>query len=299
MRKIHILGNTYCIDTGMTYIPYYKVNEHDIIMLDSGWGDGERDGIVELLTHEALHVIGIINSHAHIDHTGNNMFLKRRDGAIIAMSALEASICQSPISMKAYFGGHSLAAVEAHFGDMISDTDILIMPEDDRVTVCNTVFKVVHTPGHSPAHIAIITPDDVAYLGDAIISYEVMKGAKMPYAFILEEDLKSMAKLSELSCEHYIVAHKGHYDAINQLIQDNIEFYKHRAERVKEVITAPMTQEMLLKAVIEAFGIRIKSIHYQLVIERMMKSFLDYLVTVGEVVVYIDDGFIKYDCVKL
>lgn len=29
--------NTYCIDTGMTYIPLYKVNDEEVIMLDTGW----------------------------------------------------------------------------------------------------------------------------------------------------------------------------------------------------------------------------------------------------------------------
>jgi glyoxylase-like metal-dependent hydrolase (beta-lactamase superfamily II) len=227
------------------------------------------------------------------------MYLKKRDGAIIAMSALEASICESAISLKSYFGGHSLAEVEEHFSDMISETDLRIMPEDTQVTVCDAVFKIVHTAGHSPAHIAIVTPDDVAYLGDAMISYEVMKGAKMPYAFLLEEALKSMEKLSKLACRYYVVAHKGMYEKIDSLAHDNIEFYKLRAERVKEVIAGPMTEEMMLKAVIEAFGIRIKSIHYQHVIERMMKSFLDYLVATGDVVTYIDDGFIKFDRLRL
>ncbi|MDF2949936.1 MAG: beta-lactamase domain protein, partial [Sedimentibacter sp.] len=36
MNLIHVKGNTYCIEVGMSYIPFYKLNEKDIIMLDTG-----------------------------------------------------------------------------------------------------------------------------------------------------------------------------------------------------------------------------------------------------------------------
>jgi len=42
MEIKEIKGNTFCIDTGMTYIPFYKLNDEEIIMLDSGWKEGER-----------------------------------------------------------------------------------------------------------------------------------------------------------------------------------------------------------------------------------------------------------------
>jgi hypothetical protein len=42
LKILEVKGNTYCIDTGMTYIPFYKINENEIIMLDSGWAKGEK-----------------------------------------------------------------------------------------------------------------------------------------------------------------------------------------------------------------------------------------------------------------
>ena len=49
MKIVEVKGNTYCIDTRMTYIPFYKINDNEIIMLDSGWAKGERKGIEEVL----------------------------------------------------------------------------------------------------------------------------------------------------------------------------------------------------------------------------------------------------------
>ena len=299
MEIFKILGNTFCINTGMSYIPFYKVNDFEIVMLDSGWAEGERDGIDELLNQSKLKVVGIINSHSHIDHAGCNQHYRKKDGAITAMSTLEAMICESTMAMKAFMGGNSLEEIQKHYGDIIGVTDIKISKDQDSVIIANTIFKIVHTPGHSAAHIAIITPDNVIYVGDAMISYEVMEGAKMPYAFVMLEYFKSMKMLATLPCQKFVVAHKGIYDKIGQLVEDNIKFFMKRAEHIRELIITDMTQEEILNAVIQNFKIRIKSIHYQLVIEKMMISFLDYLVSTNQIEVCIKDGFIKYKVINV
>lgn len=229
MDIINIKRNTFCIDTGMSYIPFYKLNEKEIIMLDTGWKKGEREGIEEVIEKNNFKVAAILNSHAHIDHIGNNAYLKEKYNCIIAMSAYEAYICSSAVNLKLYYQSQTLKDVKEHYGHMVCKTDIIIEENQESITLCGADFKIIHTPGHSPAHICIITPDDAAYLGDCLISYEVMEGAKMPYAYILSEDMKSKAKLYDLNCSKYVVAHKGIYDNIKKLIDDNMDFYESRA----------------------------------------------------------------------
>jgi len=296
MEIIQAKGNTFCIDTGMTYIPFYKINDDEIIMLDSGWAEGERKGIEDVLEKNNLRIVGIINSHAHIDHIGNNDYFKKKYNCIIAMSAYESLVCSSTVNLKVYYNNQTLTNVEKHFGHMVCETDIMIADNQDKIYVCGIKFKILHTPGHSPAHICIITPDNVAYLGDALISYEVMAGAKMPYAFILREDLKSKKKLYDLKCSKYVVAHKGMYrdHEITKLITDNINFYKNRAESVYSVINGAMTMEEIMKAVIKDFNIHIQSIYRYAVIERMLRSNVEYLNETGMIDLKMDEGFLKY-----
>jgi len=289
-----IKGDTFCIDTGMTYIPFYKINDEEVIMLDSGWAKEEREGIDELLEKNNFKVVGIICSHAHIDHIGNNAYLKKKYNCIIAMSAYEALVCSSTVNLKVYYSNQTLSEVTEHFGHMVCETDIMISDDQDKIYVSGIKFKILHTPGHSPAHICIITPDDVAYLGDVLISYEVMKGAKMPYAYILREDLKSKEKLYDLKCSKYVVAHKGMYDDITELITDNINFYKNRAQRVYDIIDGTMTMEDILKAVIKNFNIHVSTRYKYTLIERMLRSYVDYLNEIGRIDLNMDDGFLKY-----
>lgn len=294
MKIKEIKGNTFCIDTGMSYIPFYKINQEEIIMMDSGWAKGEREGIDAILEKNKFKVVGIICSHSHIDHIGNNAYLKEKYNCIIAMPAYEAFICSSTVNLKLYYNSQKLSDVIEHYGHMVCKTDIMILDNQDIIYVKGIKFKILHTPGHSPAHICITTPDDVAYLGDALISYEVMRGAKMPYAYILKEDLKSKFKLYDLKCSKYVVAHKGMYDDITELVTENIDFYKNRATGVYDVIGGAMTMEDILTAVIKKFNIHIKSRYKYAMIERMLRSYVEYLNETGMIVLNIDEGFLKY-----
>lgn len=280
----------------MTYIPIYRINDEEIIMIDTGWAKGERDGIENLLAENNLRIVGVINSHAHIDHIGNNTYFKNKYNCLIAMPALEAHLCSSVVNLKVYYSNQNLFKVEKHFGHMVCETDIMIEDKQDCLYVCGVKFKIIHTPGHSPAHICIITPDNVAYLGDSLISYELMQGAKMPYAFILREDLKSKEKLSTLKCNKYVVAHKGIYtdQEITKLITDNINFYKNRATGVYSVIEGAMTLEDILKASIKKFNISIKTTKKYELVERMLRSYVEYLNETGMINLHIENGFLKY-----
>lgn len=294
MDIINVKGNTFCIDTGMSYIPFYKLNEKEIIMLDTGWKKGEREGIEEVLEKNNFKVLAILNSHAHIDHIGNNAYLKEKYNCVIAMSAYEAHICSSAVNLKLYYQSQTLKDVKEHYGHMVCKTDIIIEEGQESITLFGADFKIIHTPGHSPAHICIITPDDAAYLGDCLISYEVMEGAKMPYAYILSEDMKSKAKLYDLNCSKYVVAHKGIYDNIKKLIDDNMDFYESRAMRIYEVIDGAMTMEDIMKAVIKSFNIRVTNPYRYAFIQRMLTSYVEYLYEIEKLKLIMDNGFLKY-----
>lgn len=294
MEIINIKGNTFCIDTGMTYIPFYKINDREIIMLDSGWYRGERKGIDELIDNNNYKVKAIICTHFHIDHVGNCGFIKEKHNCIIAMPAYEALVCDSAINLKLFYSTQTLSDIKHYYGEAVFKTDILLAADSEDVTIEGIKFKILQLPGHSPAHIGIVTPDDVAYLGDSLISYDVMGNAKMPYAYILLEDLATKQKLHNLSCNKYVVAHKGIYTEITELIDDNIEFYKGRAMGVYSVIKEYMTIEDILKACVEKFKIDIKTTYKYNFMERMLRSYVEYLDEIDLIKLEIIEGFLKY-----
>ncbi|WMJ81752.1 MBL fold metallo-hydrolase [Clostridium sp. MB40-C1] len=295
MKIKKVKGSTFCIDTGRTYIPFYKINDEEIIMLDSGLAEGERKGIDKILEENNFNVAAIICSHAHIDHIGNIKYLKNKYNCTIVMPTYEAFVCSSIINLKVYrSSSNTLPYVKEHFGHLVCKTDIMISDNQDSIYVCGIKFEILHTPGHSPAHICIVTPDNVAYVADALISYEVMKDAKMPYVFMLKEDLKSKEKLRSLERSKYIVAHKGIYDDITNLITDNIAFYKNIAKNLYNLINDSMTMEQIVKVAIKNCNINVKSIYKYSIMETIVKSYIEYLIEIEMIESMVEDGSLKY-----
>lgn len=297
MKLIHVKDNTYCIDAGMSYIPFYKLNEKDIILLDTGAID-EKEILEEVFEQNNLNVKGIICSHGHPDHVGNNQYFKQKYKCPIAMPAFEAQIYSSAMNMKVLYGNITLTDVERYYGYLIFETDECISVNQNKINLCGAEFKITHTPGHSTSHICITTPDDVCYLADAIIGYELMEAAKIPFDFVLLEGIKSREKLRSLTCSKYIATHKGIYDNIDKLITDNIEFYKYRAEKICELITEKMTVDEIMQQVLKAFAIRIDSVYKFEIIRRMLNAFIDYLYETGRLRIFIEDGLLKYERIE-
>lgn len=299
MKIKKIKGSTFCIDTGMTYIPFYKIDDERIIMLDSGWGKKDTKGIDEILEKNKFKVAGIICSHAHVDHIGNNTHFKKKYNCIIAMPAHEALICSSLTSLSNYYINQTLTEIEKYFSDMICKTDMMILDNQNKVCICGIDFNIIHTPGHSVAHVCIITPDNVAYLGDSLVGYQVMSEAKLPYSCIIKEDLKSKVKLYDLNCSKYIVAHKGIYTDITKLVTDNINFYENKTVQIYNLISHDMTIEDIVDAVIENFNIYVDSKFKYKAIERTLKSYIDYLNEVGSIQSDVCDGILRYSKARL
>lgn len=63
-------------------------------------------------------------------------------------------------------------------------TDRIILPEDNKISFCGVEFGILHTRGHSPDHISIVTPDDILYLSDAVLTEENIRNTKIPYFFL-------------------------------------------------------------------------------------------------------------------
>lgn len=294
MKSIHVKGNTYVLDLDLLYLPYYKIDEENIILLDTGYMRNHREKLITYFEENHLNVAGILCSHAHIDHVGNAAYFREKYGCPVAMTREEAAIVESVLSLKKFYANYAMNHAREHFGHMVVETDRMIEPDETEITFCGADFRILHTPGHSTGHITITTPDNVTYIGDALISYEVMESAKLPYAYILTQDIASKMKLYSLQSSQYVLAHKGIYPDVKDLITDNIYFYRNRAEEILSVITGPVTKEELLQEVALIMRIRIDSTFKYLVVERMLQCYVEYLLETGRIIQEVQNQSLKY-----
>ena len=84
MELTQVKGNTWVAE-GMGLIPLYKLDERRCVLLDTGLGE-EREELEEALRSAGLTPAGVLCSHAHVDHCGNNRYFQETYGAQIALT---------------------------------------------------------------------------------------------------------------------------------------------------------------------------------------------------------------------
>lgn len=233
----HILGNTFAFETQLALLPFYKLRDREIVLLDSGFASTDRQELTDTLRAYDFCVRGILCSHAHMDHAGNIGHLCSVYGCRVAAHRYEAAIA-APDSELRQFGIH--ASSKHGLEECFVTTDV-IQPGQTTLDFCGAAFGVLHLPGHSDGHLGYVTPDNVAYLGDVIMGFSQLQGSKMPFTSRLADDLNSKRSLLRLQANAYVVAHKAIVTDIRPLAQANIACLETKVEEIYHVLQGTPT----------------------------------------------------------
>lgn len=293
MKLTQVKGNTWVIEA-TALIPIYILPGNRCVLLDTGLST-EREELEQTLLDAGLIPDAIICSHAHVDHCANNEYFQKKYHIPVALSAPEAGMCSSILNLKCYRLLVSPDVAEQEMGDMVHIPDITIPYVDWKLSLGGTDFGIVTTPGHSSGHICVITPDNVCYAGDALLSMERMD-AKLPYALSLQHAMNSRQKLRGLNCDKFIMAHRGVCEGheIGALIDANHDLILRRAEEIRQLVTEPMHFSCLCGLVYRKLGLRSTRARRALYYERNIRFFVEFLVDRGELEMEARDGVTYY-----
>ena len=118
---------------------------------------GDVDKILVTLAKDKLHSVYIINTHGHFDHTGDNKRLKEVTGAKLVIHRADA-----PMILQQGSNG-------TMWGMEVEDSpppDVYV-EERDVITFGDISLQVLHTPGHSPGGISLLS-DKMVFVGDTL-----------------------------------------------------------------------------------------------------------------------------------
>jgi glyoxylase-like metal-dependent hydrolase (beta-lactamase superfamily II) len=120
---------------------------------------GDVDKILMTLTKDMLRCVYIINTHGHFDHTGDNKRLKEVTGAKLVIHRADAPMILHQGSNGSMWG----MEVED------SPPPDSYVEERDVITFGDISLQVLHTPGHSPGGISLLS-DKMVFVGDTLFA---------------------------------------------------------------------------------------------------------------------------------
>lgn len=289
MKLTHILGNTWAIEAD-ELIPFYKLDQERVILLDTGLEE-EREAIEQTLLDNHLTPAGVLCSHAHVDHCANSGYFQKKYHIPVALTAPEAGMCSSLLTLKCYFLTQPTSVVKKVGGSMIHTPDVIIPPEDGPFAFQGATFQIIHTPGHSSGHICTVTPDGVCYVADAMLSWECLN-AKLPYNLSHDMAVASREKLRHLDVEKCVVAHRGIFDAreMGELIDANNELLERRSREIEALIDHPMTISEINREICGLYQLFTKRSFRAMSFERNIRFMVEYLVDHGRLEIKCQGG---------
>ena len=293
MKITQVKGRTWVVEANQL-IPLYRLDGGRCVLLDSGLPE-EREELEDALRGAGLRPARVLCSHAHVDHCANNGYFQKKYGAKIALTFPEAGMCDSVLTLKCYFLTLSPGRVEREASCMIHEPDYFIPPNDGPFTLGGAKFRVVQTPGHSAGHICVITPDNVCYTADALLSPEMM-AAKLPYNLSQEMAIASREKLRNLGCDAYIMAHRGvcGQEEIGALIDSNQALIRRRAEEILAQVEGPMSAYQIVERTCAFYQLFTQNPRRALRFERNIRFFIEYLVDTGRLAETCQNGVVSY-----
>ena len=288
MELLHVLGNTYAAVAATALLPVYKLNDRDVVLIDTGYAKLDRAGLTALIDGSGWRLRAILCSHAHFDHTGNVRYLQERYGAKAAISLIEAGISVNPDSYRANYVALTYGKSRELFLEECFTADRVIFPQEDHIDVDGARFGVLSLPGHSAGHIGVVTPDGAAYVGDCLIDHDEIAAAKLPTSMFIARDLESKEYLRQLDAPAYIVAHKQVLTdraAFDALIDENIAFIHAKEQELLADLTDGMTFPEWIAAFCRRENIRTHNELKFSVVERNFSNFVAWLTDSGRVTV--------------
>ena len=280
MEIKRIKGNTWVIEANQL-IPFYKLDSGRCVLLDTGLPE-EQEELERTLSTAGLTPVGVLCSHAHVDHCANNRRFQEKYGAEIALTFPEAGMCSSLLTLKCYFLTLSPGTVERESSCMVHKPDRFIPPSDGPFTLGGVEFQIIQTPGHSAGHICTVTPDNVCYTADALLSAGMLE-SKLPYNLSQAMAMDSREKLRRLGCGFYVMAHRGVCSGaeIAPLIGANQALIHRRAEEILSLVGRPMTASQIAEAACLHYKLLTHKPSRSLRFERNVRFFIEYLVDAG------------------
>lgn len=287
-----IKGSTFLIVTGKSVLPFYRLDDQRVILMDSGYPD-EYEEISQVLDERDLQVAFLLTTHMHFDHVGNHRRFRAK-GAKILQSRFDAAVSENFTALGATFYTDTPDELREGYDFMIFGTDECFSQTDEWLTIEHAAFRILDLSGHAHSQTGFVTPDGVAYLGDALFSEFMLKDGGLIFHHNWSAALESLEKIRKLDLDSYVLAHRGVYTDIHDLIDKNEAFLEKMSRTLLDLCDSWMTKEAFQTKVMACMHMRLDSVTKYHIADRICNSAIVYLIEEKKLLTKISDHQLLY-----
>lgn len=267
----------------------YRQNERDVYLIDSGSDNNSAKKTLKICSEQGFDIKGIINTHAHADHIYGNAYIKDKTGCNIFCSEVDRPFIEYPIINPLHiYGGYIPKEMEHKF--------FLAKPSKTKSISCEDFPKELKTydiSGHSLGMIAIVAPDNTAFVGDIVSSELTIKKYGITYLLDIKKHLESLDFVENMSADKFVMSHVETVDDIRPLIKLNREKIFEICDLILALSKEPITFESLLQKLFYHYELKM-SIQQHSLVGSTVRSYLSYLKNEGKLETIADDNLILW-----
>jgi len=175
----------------------------------------------------------VVLTHAHGDHAGGAAKVKEKTDAEVSISAIDA-----PFAREGYAPPRDGSTLGGKFLNLLGKKGNKFAPvvigeefADGDVLPIGGGLRVVHTPGHTPGHVALLhEADGVLITGDSIWNIRKMKWSVRSFCTDIKLNQKTADVLGELDYEIAAFTHGRH---VSQNARETVRRFLADAKRDK------------------------------------------------------------------
>ena len=192
----------------------------ECVIIDAGnYSAADDRALVNFINENGLKPVMAVNTHGHVDHILGVNFVKETFGIPFALHGDDKFLVDSAPQHGAIYG-FDVKAIPT------IDRDIR---DEKSISFGETTLEIIHTPGHTPGHICLYSPENgILFTGDTLFKESIGR-TDLPggdYSWIMRSILERIVPLGgdvEIYPGHGPQSTIGHETLYNPFIVEVIQ----------------------------------------------------------------------------